>query len=99
MVDQALNSVNLCENENDFKALIVGRGSTGNRHLQNLLRLGCSRLSVCRTRRDSEISPADDGIRSYYDLEEALSHEPEIVFITNPTAFHVPSAARRYSET
>jgi predicted dehydrogenase len=92
-VDQTLNSVNLCENKSDLKALIVGRGSTGNRHLQNLLRLGCTQLSVCRTRRgDSEISPADHEIRSYYDLEEALSHQPEVVFITNPTAFHMPVA-------
>ena len=38
------------------------------------------------------MSSSDLGIRSYYDLEEALSQKPDVVFITNPTAFHMPVA-------
>jgi predicted dehydrogenase len=93
MVVQTLKSVNLRESKDELKILIVGRGSAGNRHIQNLLRLGCARLSVFRTRRgDPEMTSSDHGIRSYYDLEEALSDEPDVVFITNPTAFHMPVA-------
>jgi predicted dehydrogenase len=92
-VVQTLMSANLRESKNDLKILIVGRGSAGNRHIQNLLRSGCERLSVYRTRREtSETSASDPAIQCYYDLEEALSHDPDVVFITNPTAFHVPVA-------
>jgi predicted dehydrogenase len=93
MVAQTLMPANVRESKNDLKILIVGRGSAGNRHLQNLLQLGCERLSVYRTRRESsEASASGHAIHCYYDLEEALSQKPDVVFITNPTAFHVPVA-------
>ena len=93
MVDQTLNLATLRESKHDLKILIVGRGSVGNRHIQNLLRLGCARLSAYRTRREGpEPTAIDSGIRSYYDLEEALCQKPDVVFVTNPTAFHVPVA-------
>lgn len=34
------------------------------------------------------------GVEAYHDLDEALARQPEAVFITNPTAFHVPTATR-----
>src|ERR1700683_5644054 len=93
MLVQAPRAAKLHESKSDLKILIVGRGSVGNRHIQNLLQLGCERLSVCRTRRESaEMSSSVHAIHSYYDLEEALSQEPDVVFVTNPTAFHVPVA-------
>ena len=93
MAVQTLMSAKLHESKSDLKILIVGRGSIGNRHIQNLLQLGCEGLSVCRTRRESaEMSSSGHAIHSYYDLEEALSQEPDVVFITNPTALHVPVA-------
>jgi predicted dehydrogenase len=93
MAAQTLNSVNLVENKRDLKILVVGRGSAGNRHIQNLMHLGYRRLSVYRSRPAGSVSVSSEKeIPCYYDLEEALSQGPDVVFITNPTSFHIPVA-------
>jgi predicted dehydrogenase len=93
MAVETRNSANLPENKRDLKILVVGRGSAGNRHIQNLMHLGYRRLSVYRSRRAGSVAVSSgEEIRCYYDLEEALSQGPDVVFITNPTSFHMPVA-------
>ena len=69
--------------------LVIGCGSIGQRHLRNLLALGID-VVVCdpdRIRRE-EVSKAY-GVTVLAELEVALSHHPEAVFICSPTSTHV----------
>jgi len=75
------------------KFLIVGCGSIGQRHAKNLKMIYPDlELSAFRTTK-TKIGFIDElGIKEYFDLTEALDHNPDAVLITNPTSFHIPVA-------
>ncbi len=72
--------------------LIAGLGSIGRRHLENLRALGCSQFIIYRTYR-STMPDMDVGSALVTgDLQEALSHKPQIAVVSNPTAKHLDVA-------
>jgi predicted dehydrogenase len=73
-----------------LKALVVGLGSIGVRHLNNLHKLGIRELGVVRTRNlppPTEIVPKD--ITIFQDLDLALSQKFDLVIVANPTSLHL----------
>jgi predicted dehydrogenase len=77
-----------------MKALVVGLGSIGVRHLNNLQTLGVHQLSAFRSRNLSPPGDIPDHVQIFYNYTEALSQKPDIVVIANPTAFHLPYAQK-----
>jgi predicted dehydrogenase len=89
-----------------MKALFVGLGGIGQRHVRNLRALLGNRVDVLahRVRRLShvltdklEIQAGADleeqyGIRVYEHLEAALEQQPDVALICNPTSLHIPVA-------
>ncbi len=70
--------------------LVVGFGSIGKRHAENLHALGVSSVSICRRRLS-----ADDAAYPYEfydDLDEALAKKPDGVIVAGPTSLHLPVA-------
>ena len=86
--------------------LVVGLGGIGQRHVRNLRALLGEhvRITAVRTRGlhhvlsdQLQIVPEQDvehtyGIRRVPDLDAALAERPELVFVTNPSSLHVPTA-------
>lgn len=70
-----------------LRFLIVGFGSIGKRHFDNLSQIGDVEVSVL-TRRPIALP----GTKVYNSLTQALDEEFSAVFITNETALHVPTA-------
>jgi predicted dehydrogenase len=70
-----------------LKFLIVGFGSIGKRHFDNLSQIGGVEVSVLSRR-----PIALPGARVYDSLAQALDEEFNAVFITNETALHIPTA-------
>jgi predicted dehydrogenase len=75
-----------------MKFLIAGLGSIGRRHLRNLIDLGEGDVLLYRTRRSSLPDEELKGLPVETDLEAALSHRPDAVIISNPTALHMQVA-------
>jgi predicted dehydrogenase len=91
-----------------MKALFCGLGSIGQRHLRNLIHLTGGQLEILAYRSGqgrtpvlnadmSVRAPHDEldqtyDIRSFDDLNEALAQRPDLAFITNPNALHLPVA-------
>jgi predicted dehydrogenase len=74
-----------------MKFLIVGLGSIGRRHLRNLISLGERDIVLCRL----HASSGDEESAAFpveTDLQAALTHRPDAVIISNPTALHLPVA-------
>lgn len=62
-----------------LRVVVIGTGSIGRRHLENLRELGCEVSSVSRT-------PGEERLGS---LEEAEAWAPDAVVIATPTSEHV----------
>jgi predicted dehydrogenase len=91
-----------------MKILIVGLGAIGQRHLRNLRKLMGSDLEILAYRfRNKSIVLTDDlkiekdvtleekyNIHSYSDLDQSLAQKPDIVFVCNPSSFHMPTALK-----
>lgn len=82
-----------------LSALVVGFGSVGRRHLENLRALGVGDLRVVRTGRstlpeDEQTRSALIGVTLERDLDAALAKKPGVAVIANPTAVHVETATR-----
>lgn len=89
-----------------MRALFVGLGSIGQRHLRNLKFLMREDVDIYALRRkdaknliiDSgkayEVKSIDEfyGIQSIFDIKEAFKKKPDMVFITNPSSLHVDIA-------
>ncbi|MEK9923407.1 MAG: hypothetical protein VW521_11115, partial [Rhodospirillales bacterium] len=73
------------------KALIVGLGSIGLRHLR-LLReaLPEADIRVLRHTNTAELNKDSDGF--FFRLEDACSFAPELAVIANPSPFHIATA-------
>ncbi len=88
------------------RALFVGLGGVGQRHLRNLRALLGDSVAIdaYRVRReravlDDQLRVVDEtsleeryGVECFASLEEALSRAPDVVFVTNPSSLHVPVA-------
>ncbi len=89
-----------------MKALFVGLGSIGQRHLRNLRSIVGDTLEVIAYRERKlnqvltdklDVEQGVDiherfGIRVFDSLSAALAQKPDAVFICNPTSMHVPVA-------
>tara|TARA_Y100000996_G_C22544687_1_gene651339 strand:- start:14 stop:1003 length:990 start_codon:yes stop_codon:yes gene_type:complete len=76
-----------------MRILIVGLGSIGSRHLTNILSTTNNEIIVYtkRTRLDFKIRK---NIEIFHDLESCIAKKPDVAFITNETAFHIPIAKK-----
>ena len=74
-----------------MKALVVGYGSIGKRHVKNLL--SYSNLEVILVTKQKSIS-GSNRVRIFRNLDDAIRENPDIALITNETKFHIPVAKR-----
>lgn len=72
--------------------LIVGLGSVGCRHLQNLLSLGMANITLLRTGKGTRTPVVPPSVAVETDLLRALARKPTVVVITNPTSLHMETA-------
>jgi predicted dehydrogenase len=82
-----------------MKALVVGGGSIGKRHLRNLKAVGLEELALAEpdAARRSAIA-AELAVRNFESLDVGLDWSPDFVVIATPTHLHLEqatSAARR----
>jgi predicted dehydrogenase len=91
-----------------MKALFVGLGSIGQRHLRNLRKLLGDSVDIIAYRAirgvpmlDEKRNVVEGGslkdhyqIREFDDLDNALAEKPDLVFITNPSSMHVEVAKK-----
>ena len=73
------------------KILIIGYGSIGKRHVNNLL--SYSNLEVILVTKQKSIS-GSNRVRIFRNLDDAIRENPDIALITNETKFHIPVAKR-----
>jgi predicted dehydrogenase len=76
----------------DFRVLVIGAGSSGRRHIENLLSLG---VKVSAFRYRSELNDeltARYGIKVFKSLDEALDSGQDAIVIANRTDQHMPVA-------
>src|SRR5262249_42575806 len=72
--------------------LIVGLGSVGRRHLNNLRTLGWNRIRIFRTGRSTLPDVDQNAYPVEHDLTAALERRPLAVIVANPSALHLPVA-------
>lgn len=73
--------------------LIVGFGSIGRRHFQNLRKLGIEDVRILRSNRKSNHTfPSPPHTTVYVDLDAAIECRPDFAIVSNPTSLHVPTA-------
>ena len=75
-----------------MKVLVVGVGSIGNRHIDNLFSIGINKISVCDNDRLklSKIEKEYSDIHVHNDYLAALESNPDVVFICTPPNSHTP---------
>ncbi|MBC7487931.1 MAG: Gfo/Idh/MocA family oxidoreductase [Cytophagaceae bacterium] len=73
----------------DAKVLIFGAGSIGERHINNLLKLGCPSIFVYRQRNLPLRNVQSANIQVITSWEEIDEIKPDAAFITSPTAQHL----------
>lgn len=80
--------------DSDLRVAVVGYGSIGRRHVDNLLRLGAQRVTIVRRRweRNTAFTPPT-GTTIVASIEEALARGVDLALICNPTSLHLDAAA------
>ena len=79
--------------QNNHRALIVGAGSIGQRHLKNLRELGITELAACDPDREKLKAVEEFQVPVFADFGEAIAGGiPDLVFICTPPVFHVSQA-------
>ena len=75
--------------------LVIGFGSIGRRHFNNLRQLGCPDVRLLRTtsgRAGAFPNPPDAKV--YSRMQDALADGPSVVVVANPTSMHVDAATQ-----
>lgn len=72
------------------KILIVGYGSVGKRHVNNLVSIPNIEIIVCTKQKNLKFS--NKKIKTYNLLNESLKEKPDIGFVTNETSKHISVA-------
>jgi predicted dehydrogenase len=78
-----------------MKALVVGAGSIGRRHLQNLKALGIVELAVVEPDKVRRVSVAGESAAlEFQHLDDGLNWSPDFVVLATPTHLHAKQALR-----
>jgi len=78
---------------NSLKILIVGLGSIGKRHLKNLLTISDVQIIIYSKQIKSNLTK-EKNIKIFNSLDTCILEKPDIGFITNETAYHIPIAIK-----
>ena len=76
-----------------MKVLVVGFGSIGKRHINNLLKYPNVELIIC-TRKNSINLETRKNFKIVQSIEQGINENPDIAFITNVTSAHVSTAIK-----
>lgn len=76
-----------------LKILIVGLGSIGKRHLQNLQSLTNAQFIIYSKQTKLDFSK-DKNVKIFNSLDKCLLEKPSVGFITNETVDHIPIAIK-----
>lgn len=83
------------ESRDSLRAVVVGGGSIGTRHLENLASIGiCNRRVVEPNPRRRNTVEERTGARAIESIDIALEYNPDFVIIASPTHLHVQHALR-----
>ena len=74
-----------------MKALIVGYGSIGKRHIQNLSNYSDIEIIVC-TKRKQDIFLKKNKCKVIKSLKKSISENPDFAIISNVTSLHIETA-------
>ncbi len=75
-----------------MRFLIIGGGSIGRRHLENLLGLSHTAYVVEPARQRANEIEERYGVRAFHNLEEALKGRYDAALVCNPTIYHARTA-------
>jgi predicted dehydrogenase len=76
-----------------MKALVIGCGSIGVRHISHLLKIGVTDIEVADTSEDTlRNAQRLFNVKTFRDLSEALQRQPDIVLVCTPANLHIAGA-------
>ena len=78
------------------KILVVGYGSIGKRHIENLLSISNLEIIVCTKRND--VKKLKKHAKVYRTLKQCLKEKPDMGIISNETSLHVTTAIKLANE-
>ncbi len=77
------------------KALIIGSGSIGQRHIRNLQNLGIESIVALRSKKGHyKTLPEDLNVVEVSSWEEAIAENADVAIVANPTSMHVDVALK-----
>ena len=83
----------------NLKFLIIGYGSIGFRHAQNLIKLGYKNISVLRTYKNKFKFKKNKKLKFFSKFKKTLNNKKDhIMIIANPTKKHVPYVIKGLKE-
>lgn len=75
-----------------MKALVIGYGSIGKRHVKNLLSFHDVEVIICTN--ITNVKPIKKKCKVYSSLEKCLNQNPDVAIVTNVTSLHVRTAMK-----
>ena len=73
-------------------AAVIGYGSIGRRHVENLRELGVDEITVVRRKDANKAFSTPSDVAVVNSVEDALSTEPALAIVATPTALHLDAS-------
>ena len=89
------SEIKLKKKQNVLKAVVIGCGSIGQRHIKNLKSIGIKSIYALRTKKGFHQDLPDDlGVIELNDWNDIAKEKPDIAIISNPTSLHLETALK-----
>ena len=75
-----------------MKIAVIGFGSVGKRHVQNLLSIPHMQIVICT--KQKIVNPSPNRVRIVNSISECLKEKPDVGIIANVSNLHIPTAIK-----